>query len=109
MQDRVARVGFEWDDVSGVLDKIVEEVGEFRQAATDAERVHELGDLFFAMVNLSRWLNIQAEDALRQANRRFQQRYTTMEELARQRGLEFAGLPLEEKEVLWQEAKGLVG
>jgi uncharacterized protein YabN with tetrapyrrole methylase and pyrophosphatase domain len=71
--------------------------------------VHELGDLFFAMVNLSRWLNIQAEDALRQANRRFQQRYTTMEELARQRGQDFAQLPLDEKEALWQEAKGLVG
>ena len=66
MQDRVARVGFEWDDVSGVLDKITEEVQELRKAATDAEKVHELGDLFFSMVNLSRWLNIQAEDALRE-------------------------------------------
>jgi tetrapyrrole methylase family protein/MazG family protein len=109
MQDRVARVGFEWDDISGVLHKIVEEVEEFRQAATDGEKLHELGDLFFAMVNLSRWLNIQAEDALRQANRRFQQRYTKMEELAQQRGLDFAQLPLDEKETLWQEAKGLVG
>jgi tetrapyrrole methylase family protein/MazG family protein len=109
MQDRVARVGFEWEDISGVLDKIVEEVEEFRRASTDGEKVHELGDLFLAMVNLSRWLNIQAEDALRQANRRFQQRYTTMEELARQRGQDFAQLPLDEKEALWQEAKGLVG
>jgi tetrapyrrole methylase family protein/MazG family protein len=109
MQDRVARVGFEWDDINGVLDKIVEEVEEFREAATEPEKLHELGDLFFAMVNLSRWLNIQAEDALRQANRRFQQRYTKMEGLARQRGLDFAQLPLEEKEVLWREAKELVG
>jgi tetrapyrrole methylase family protein/MazG family protein len=109
MQDRVARVGFEWEDISGVLDKIMEEVEEFRRAATDGEKVHELGDLFFAMVNLSRWLNIQAEDALRQANRRFQQRYTKMEELARQRGLDFVQLPLDDKEALWQEAKGLVG
>jgi tetrapyrrole methylase family protein/MazG family protein len=105
MQDRVARVGFEWDDISGVLDKIVEEVEELRRASTDEEEVHELGDLFFAMVNLSRWLNVQAEDALRQANRRFQQRYAKMEELAQQRGLDFAQLPLDEKEALWQEAK----
>lgn len=105
MQDRVARVGFEWDDISGVLDKIVEEVEELRRASTDEEKVHELGDLFFAMVNLSRWLNVQAEDALRQANRRFQQRYAKMEELAQQRGLDFAQLPLDEKEALWQEAK----
>ena len=107
MQDRVARVGFEWDDISGVLDKITEEVQELREAQSQDEKLHELGDLFFAMVNLSRWLGIQAEDALRQANRRFQWRYTKMEELAQQRGLDFVGLALNDKEVLWQEAKRL--
>ncbi|MCH8745089.1 MAG: nucleoside triphosphate pyrophosphohydrolase [Chloroflexi bacterium] len=107
MQDRVARVGFEWDDILGVLDKITEEVQELREAQAHDEKLHELGDLFFAMVNLSRWLGIQAEDALRQANRRFQWRYTKMEELAQQRGLDFAGLALNEKEALWQEAKRL--
>ena len=109
MQDRVARVGFEWDDISGVLDKITEEVQELREAETDAEKVHELGDLFFSMVNLSRWLNIQAEDALRQANRRFQWRYNKMEELAQQRSQDFSGLALGDKEALWQEAKRLEG
>ena len=107
MQDRVARVGFEWDDVSGVLDKIEEEVQELREAVTNVEKTHELGDIFFAVVNLARWLDIQAEDALRQANRRFQWRYTKMEKLARERGMDFAGLPLDRKEALWQEAKGL--
>ena len=107
MQDRVARVGFEWDDVSGVLDKIEEEVQELREAVTNGEKTHELGDIFFAVVNLARWLDIQAEDALRQANRRFQWRYNKMEELARERGMDFAGLPLDRKEALWQEAKGL--
>lgn len=109
MQDRVARVGFEWEDLSGVLDKIVEEVEELRQATTAEEKTHELGDLFLVMVNLCRWLNIQAEDALRQANSRFRRRYVKMEELAIQRGLEFSRLPLDEKEVLWQEAKRLEG
>ena len=109
MQDRVARVGFEWEDVSGVLDKIVEEVEEFRRAATPAEQVHELGDLFLVMVNLCRWLDIQAEDALRQANGRFRRRYLQMEELAQQRGLDFAQLPLDDKESLWQESKKLTG
>jgi tetrapyrrole methylase family protein / MazG family protein len=107
MQDRVARVGFEWDDVSGVLDKIAEEVEELRQAIRHEDKIHELGDLFFVLVNLARWLNIHAEDALRQANRRFQQRYLKMEELAEQQGLDFARLPLDEKEALWQEAKRL--
>ena len=107
MQDRVGRSGFEWDDISGVLDKVAEEVEELRQAETLEEKVHELGDLFFVMVNLARWLGIHAEDALRLANQRFQWRYLKMEELAGSRGLDFAGLPLSEKEELWQEAKAL--
>ncbi len=109
MQDRVGRAGFEWEDISGVLDKVAEEVEELRAAVTDEEKVHEMGDLMFTMVNLSRWMNIHAEDALRQANRRFQGRYLQMEELANQRGKDFNGLPLIEKESLWQEAKGLEG
>ena len=109
MQDRVARVGFEWEDVGGVIDKLVEEAGEFRKATTDAERVHELGDLFLVMVNLCRWMDVQAEDALRQANGRFRARYLKMEELAEQRGLDFEQLSLDDKEALWQEAKAIVG
>ena len=105
MQDRVGRAGFEWDDISGVLDKVVEEVEELRRAANKDERTGELGDLLFSLVNLSRWLDIHAEDALRQANRRFQGRYSLMERLATDRGLDFARLPLPEKEELWQEAK----
>ena len=109
MQDRVARVGFEWENVDGVIDKLVEEAGEFRKATTDAERVHELGDLFLVMVNLCRWMDVQAEDALRQANGRFRSRYLKMEELAGQRGQDFEQLPLDDKEALWQEAKTIVG
>ena len=105
MQDRVARAGFEWDDVSGVLDKIEEEIGEFRRAGSKEERVHELGDILFALVNLSRWVDAHAEDVLRQANDRFRSRYLGMEELAAQRGLDFEALPLERKEELWQEVK----
>ena len=109
MQDRVSRVGFEWDDVSGVLNKVVEEVNELKVAPSDEERAKEMGDLLFTIVNLARWLGIHAEDALRQANARFQGRYTTMESLASERGLDFPQLPLEEKEKLWQEAKGITG
>lgn len=107
MQDRAARAGFDWEDVSGVLDKIAEEVEELRRAATDQEKAHELGDIFFSIVNLSRRLNLHAEDALRQANLRFQKRYAQMESLAASRGLDFRQLPLVDKELLWQEAKGL--
>ena len=107
IQDRAARFGFDWDEADGVLDKLVEEIGEFRAAATDAERLDEFGDVLFALVNVARWSGIQAEDALRQANGKFRSRYRIMERLASERGLNFAGLSLEEKEGLWQEAKGV--
>ena len=109
MQDRVSKVGFEWEDVSGVLDKVSEEVDELRNASGQDEKTGEIGDLLFSIVNLARWLGIHAEDALCQANTRFQVRYMTMEKLASERGLGFPQLPLEEKEKLWQEAKGLTG
>lgn len=109
MQDRAAKAGFDWPDVAGVLAKVVEEAAELRQADTEAARRHELGDLLLVIVNLGRWLEVQAEDALRQANGRFRRRYLEMERLAAQRGLDFAQLPLEDKETLWQEAKKLVG
>ena len=107
MQDRVGRVGFEWDDISGVLNKLSEEVEELRQAETQEEKVHELGDILFMMVNLSRWLDIHAEDALRLTNQRFQWRYRKMEELAGGRGQEFAQLPMADKDSLWDEAKAI--
>ena len=108
MQDRVGLAGFEWEDISGVLDKVAEEVEELRQATNMEEKTSEMGDLLMVMVNLSRWLGIHAEDALRQANLRFQSRYVTMERLAQERGLDFTGLPLAQKEELWQEAKKLL-
>lgn len=105
MQDRVARVGFEWDDVSGVLDKLAEEIGELQAAGTREERAHELGDVLFVLTNLARWMDLHAEDVLRQANDRFRSRYLGMEEIASRRGLDFNALPLDAKEELWQEVK----
>ena len=109
MQDRVGKAGFEWDDISGVLDKIIEEVAELKAAVTPEEKVHELGDLLFTVVNLTRWSGAHAEDVLRKANQRFGKRYLSMERLAAERDLDFNALPLEQKEELWQEAKRLVG
>ena len=109
MQDRVSKAGFEWDDIFGVLDKLIEEVAEFRAAVTPEEKEHELGDLLFSMVNLTRWAGAHAEDVLRQANQRFGNRYLGMEKLAAARGLDFEALSLDKKEELWQESKRLVG
>jgi tetrapyrrole methylase family protein/MazG family protein len=105
IQQRVARAGFDWEDIQGVIDKLAEEVGEFRQAGSQEERVQEFGDLLFTLVNFARRQGIDAEAALREANRRFFRRFTRMEELCRQRGLDFGGLSFEEQNKLWEEAK----
>ena len=109
MQERAARVGFDWDNVDGVVEKIAEEAGEVIEAQGAERKASEIGDLLFALVNLARWQGIHAEDALRQANRRFRERYLAMEQFAKERGVNFQQLSMDEKEALWQEAKALVG
>jgi tetrapyrrole methylase family protein/MazG family protein len=105
VQSRAARVGFDWEDVDGVIDKLAEEVREYRQAESQEQRAQEFGDLLFTLVNVARRQGIAAEAALREANRRFFRRFTFMEELCRQRGLSFGGLSFEEQNALWDEAK----
>ncbi|MDP3062808.1 MAG: MazG nucleotide pyrophosphohydrolase domain-containing protein, partial [Chloroflexota bacterium] len=82
-----------------------EEVRELKDAPDPAARARELGDLLFSIVNLARWTGVHAEDALRQANVRFNHRFETMERLCKERGLDFVKLSLDEKEALWREAK----
>lgn len=105
IQRRAARTGFDWDDFKGVLDKVSEEISEIWQAQSDEERERELGDLLFSVVNACRWMDIDAEAALRHANSSFYRRFAGMEELSGQRGLDFRKLSLDEKESLWQEIK----
>ncbi len=105
IQRRVARVGFDWEDVNGVIDKLAEEVGEFKQTESEEEREVEFGDLLFTLANIARRLKIDLEAALRQANRRFYQRFTYMEKVCRERGLNFAELSFDEQNALWEEAK----
>ncbi len=105
IQDRVARVGFDWEDVDGVIDKLTEEVGEFKRADSQERREQEFGDLLFTLANIARRLGIDLEAALRQANQRFYRRFSRMEELCRQRGLNFGELSFDEQNALWEEAK----
>jgi len=78
---------------------------ELREAATDEERLHEIGDLLFALVNLSRWMKLDPEEALRTANHRWVDRYRRVEALAAERGVDLGSLSLAEKDVLWDEVK----
>jgi ATP diphosphatase len=100
LQRRAAQVGFDWPDKSGPRAKIDEELAEL-DAETDHHRMlDELGDLLFAVVNLSRHLNIEPEAALREANHKFEQRFRAIEKTPG-----FAEMSLEEKEELWVAAK----
>ena len=104
VQHRAARVGFDWPDVAGVWQKVEEELEELR-AAPVAERPHELGDLLFAVVNLARWLDVEAEDALRQANNRFRQRFAYIEQACAAQGQHPEDLSLAELDAIWEKAK----
>ncbi len=107
LQCKAARTGFDWDDPAGVLDKVGEEIGELQGAATKEQTESELGDLLFSLVNIARWLDVDAETALRKANQRFAFRFRVMEEMAQGRCTDFKALSLDEKEALWQAAKSL--
>jgi nucleoside triphosphate diphosphatase len=102
LQKRAARTGFDWPDIEGAIDKLHEELGEVRDATDATERFEEVGDLLFAAVNISRHLGIDAEAALKAANRKFEKRFRAMEDYA---DGGFEGLSLDEKEALWQQAK----
>ncbi len=105
IQRRVAQVGFDWEDIDGVIDKLAEEVSEFKQAGSQQESAREFGDVLFTLANVARRLGIDLEAELRQANRRFYRRFTYMEELCRQRGKNFGELSFDEQNALWEEAK----
>jgi ATP diphosphatase len=100
LQRRAARVGFDWPDPSGPRAKIDEELSELDAETDHQRRLEELGDLLFAVVNLARHLNIEAETALREANRKFEDRFRAIETAPG-----FADLSLDEKEKLWVAAK----
>ena len=105
IQSRVARIGFDWEDIEGVIDKLVEEVNEFKQADSQEKKAREFGDLLFTLVNIVRRLGVDSESVLREANRRFYRRFSYMEEVCHQRGVNFGDLSFDEQNALWEEAK----
>ncbi len=105
IQGRAARVGFDWPNIQGVVDKICEECAEFVNAEDEPSRASEIGDLLFALVNLARRCNIDAESVLRETNLRFRRRFAHIEQSARQQGRPITDLTLDEMEALWQAAK----
>ncbi|HLZ67027.1 MAG TPA: nucleoside triphosphate pyrophosphohydrolase [Aliidongia sp.] len=109
IQNRAARVGFDWAEPAPILDKIEEEVAELRaelESGAPADRVEdELGDLFFALANLARRLDLDAEGALRRATAKFERRFHGMEALAAAEGETLDGQPLDALDALWDRVK----
>ncbi|MFE8072372.1 nucleoside triphosphate pyrophosphohydrolase [Marinobacteraceae bacterium S3BR75-40.1] len=112
LQRRASTVGFDWPELEPVLDKLHEEIEELQEAAEtpQAERRQdrvedELGDLLFVCVNLARFLKVNPDQALRRANRKFEDRFRLMEQALQEKGESFAGRSLDGLEELWQAAK----
>ena len=105
LQSRAARVGFDWRETAGVIEKVEEEFSEVVNAETDSRREAELGDLLFAIVNYARWNGVDPESALRQANSRFRARFAHIEQGAKTEGKRLSEMDLEEMDRLWEEAK----
>jgi tetrapyrrole methylase family protein/MazG family protein len=107
--ERAARVGFDWSDVKGVIDKVREEMAELEAATWREGQEEELGDLLFAVANWARWLNLDPETALRKGNARFGRRFDHLEREAAERGVALNELPMDELEAFWEAAKGREG
>jgi len=104
-QDRAARVGFDWKDLSGVLDKVREEIIEIQKSESAEEQAEEIGDLLFVLVNFARWHKVDAESALRETCEKFAKRFGYIEMKAKEQGKELKAMTLEEMDGLWNEAK----
>ena len=108
LQDRAAQVGFDWERVDDVLEKLDEELKEFKDAIKTAKQEkieEELGDIFFMLVNVSRFVGVNAEDALRKTIRKFVSRFRYIETNAARTGKKLSDMTLDEMESLWNEAK----
>lgn len=106
--ERVAKVGFDWENADQVMEKFDEELDEFREAVADGSKARmedELGDMIFTLVNLARHLDISPEDALRGATDKFTRRFRAVETTAREKGQALDALGIDELEALWRESK----
>lgn len=110
MQEKVRNIGFDWPDEEGPWQKVQEELNELREAISNKNQDHireEYGDLLFSLVNLSRFIKVNAEDALRAANKKFDGRFRAIEIMAKANNKELSEMSLDEMDELWDKAKAL--
>jgi tetrapyrrole methylase family protein/MazG family protein len=113
MTKECSRVGFDWGEPAGALEKVFEELEELKETLDESvlqnERESEMGDLFFALVNVSRLLGIDAEESLRKANKKFERRFRQVETMAHEEGRELNEMELSEMDALWDKVKSEEG
>lgn len=108
IQERAAAVGFDWSDVGDIIAKVREETAELEQAVSSGDReeiAHEIGDLFFAVVNVARFLKLDPEGLLNRSTSRFIRRFEAMERMIGKAGRRFQDMDLAEMDVYWERAK----
>ena len=105
MQEKAARVGFDWQDASGALVKFQEEVEELVRAEGQADKFAETGDLIFALVNIARLEGVEPEQALQSSSNKFARRFHYIERKLEESGKKFEEMRLEELDLIWEEAK----
>lgn len=106
LQEKAARVGFDWRQREEILDKLAEEIAEFTASEKGSREIEdEFGDILFTLVNFGRHLGIDAELALRRGDKKFRNRFEIMEKIAAENGKNFADLEINDKEKLWEQAK----
>ncbi len=107
IQEKVKGIGFEWDNLDDVWSKVFEEIQELKvEIDNESDSIEEeFGDVLFSLVNLSRYIKVQPENALAKTNNKFIQRFQLMEELTKERNLNLEEMSLTEMDVFWDEAK----
>ena len=108
VQQKAAKAGFDWDDVGGALDKLSEEISELKAAIASNDKANineELGDVLFSAVNVSRFVDTDAEESLTDATDKFVSRFKTVEKLAKERDIDMKESDIETLDRLWDEAK----
>jgi tetrapyrrole methylase family protein/MazG family protein len=108
VQRRVARIGFDWENLSDVVDKLIEEVKEFKKAECKEHQEIEFGDIIFTLANFARHLDIDLESALRQSNQRFTNRFAYMEKDCYDKGIDINELSDNDQNILWEKAKTIL-
>ncbi len=108
LQDKTKQIGFEWDHIDQVKEKVDEEIQELYEAVAEKDQNHieeEFGDVLFALVNYSRFLKVDPEQALEKTNKKFMRRFQQMEVMAAERGTALHDMNLTEMDALWNEVK----